>query len=60
MRAAAVVYTLGVLCLSATGFLCPWWFLGFIPLGAGAIWAADNLIDVGEERRGDTPAAPSR
>jgi hypothetical protein len=53
-------YLLGVLLLATAGFLCPVWYVGFVPLGLGALWASYDLIDDGEGERGDTSTAPPR
>jgi hypothetical protein len=53
MRRDLIVYALGVVLVSLVGFFSPWWWLGFAPLGAGAIWAYYDVIDV-EEADGDT------
>lgn len=60
MRRAVVLYLFGVTLLTLAGFFSPFWYLGFVPLGAGAVWAAYDLIDVGEAQRGDTATAPPR
>jgi hypothetical protein len=49
------VYALGVLCLALTGFFSPLWFLGFVPLGAGLLWASYDMVEV---TSGDTTTAP--
>jgi hypothetical protein len=49
------VYLLGVVLVSLCGFFSPLWWLGFLPLGAGLIWAAYDLIDAE-----DADAQPSR
>ena len=46
MKLARTLYALGVLSFAAVGFLSPLWFLGFLPLGAGLIWAAYDLVEV--------------
>ena len=43
---ALALYALGVLAGSLAGFFSPWWFLGFLPLCAGLIWAAYDLVEV--------------
>ncbi len=48
MNAARALYALGVLCAALVGFFCPLWYLGFLPLSAGALWAAYDLVDVKE------------
>jgi hypothetical protein len=51
---AVVLFALGVLVGSLAGFLSPWWFLGFLPLSAGLIWAAYGL-DFEEVASGPPP-----
>lgn len=46
MRLAHTLYALGVLSFALVGFLSPLWFLGFLPLGVGSIWAAYDLVEV--------------
>ncbi len=41
-----VLYLLGVGLGAAAGFFSPVWYLGFLPLAAGLIWAAYDLIEV--------------
>lgn len=48
MTAVRVLYVFGVVCAALVGFLSPVWYLGFIPLSAGALWAAYDLVDVKE------------
>lgn len=60
MSRAHVAFGLGVVCLSLVGFLCPWWFLGFAPLGAGLVWAAYDIDLDAEDAGGDVAAAPRR
>lgn len=50
---ARILYTTGVAFAALVGFLCPIWYLGFVPLSVGALWAAYDLIDV-EGDDGDT------
>lgn len=52
-----VAYMLGVVALALAGFFSPWWWLGFVPLGAGLVWAYYDVIDV-EEEDADTSSAP--
>lgn len=55
------VYALAVAAGSLAGFLSPLWFLGFVPLCAGLLFAALYLIDDGEELAdGDTAPAHRR
>lgn len=46
MKLARLVYALGVLAVALAGFFSPLWFLGFLPLGTGLIWAAYDLVEV--------------
>ena len=46
MNLARALYALGVWALSLAAFCSPLWFLGFLPLGAGLIWAAYDLVEV--------------
>lgn len=46
MSRVDLVYALAVLCAALCGFLSPLWFLGFLPLSAGLLWAWYDLIDV--------------
>lgn len=55
MRRAQLLYAAGVAAGSAAGFCSPAWFLGFIPLSAGLVWAAYDLVEVTD---GDTSPAP--
>lgn len=59
MIAARILFAAGVVCAALVGFFSPWWFLGFVPLAAGLIWAAYNLVDV-EETNADTPPTSRR
>lgn len=52
----ALIYTLGVACAALVGFLSPWWFLGFLPLSLGLVWAAYDLVEV----TGAEPPKPPR
>lgn len=53
MNRDTLAYALGVVLLALVGFFSPWWWLGFLPLGAGLIWAYYDVIDV-EETDADT------
>lgn len=44
MRAVWAVYLSGVAAVSCAGFFSPFWFLGFVPVGVGLVWAAYDLI----------------
>jgi len=46
VKAVWLVYALGVVAGSLVGFLSPLWYLGFVPLSAGLIWAAYDLVEV--------------
>lgn len=59
MRFTAVLYTLGVAAAALVGFCSPVWYLGFVPISVGAIWAAYDLVDV-EERHGKSSRSPTR
>lgn len=56
---AVLLFALGVVAASLAGFLSPCWFLGFLPLSAGLIWAAYGL-DFGQEVASGPPPPPSR
>lgn len=57
IKRAWLAYATGVGSVSATGFCSPLWFLGFLPLGAGLIWAAYDLVEVTD---GEPSSAPQR
>ena len=59
MRRALLTLTLGVLCLSLVGFFSPWWFLGFLPIGAALTWAGYEIDFEGGED-GKPSSAPNR
>lgn len=50
-----VVYAAGVASGSAAGFCSPLWFLGFIPLSAGLVWAAYDLVEVDGAKPSSAP-----
>ena len=52
-----LTFTAGVLAASAAGFFSPLWYLGFVPLAAGLIWAAYDLVDVPKEALDGKPSA---
>jgi hypothetical protein len=60
MTRVHLAYTLGLILLSLPGFLCPIWYVGFIPLGVGLLWATYDLIDTEEAAGGNTSATPRR
>lgn len=55
MRLVHTLYALGVLAGAAAGFFSPLWFLGFLPLAAGLVWAAYDLAEVTD---GEPSSAP--
>lgn len=57
MRRVWFTYAAGVAATSATGFCSPLWYLGFLPLGAGLIYAAYDLVEVTDA---DAPPTPQR
>lgn len=57
MKLAYALYALGVLALALAGFCSPLWFLGFLPLGAGLVWAAYDLVEV---TNGEPTSTPQR
>ena len=54
-----IAYTLGVLCVAAALFFSPCWWLGFLPLGAGLVWAAYDLIDAEDADDHPSPTPPT-
>ena len=50
-----VAYATGVAAGSAAGFCSPLWYLGFVPLSAGLIWAAYDLVEADD---GESSSAP--
>lgn len=48
MGLTRLLYAFGVICAALVGFFSPIWYLGFVPLCAGFIWAAYDLVDVKE------------
>ena len=38
------LYALGVIAASSAGFFSPCWFLGFVPLSVGLVYAALDLV----------------
>lgn len=56
MNRIYLAWALGCALLALVGFFSPVWYLGFLPLGAGLLWAVYDLIDV-EDPGGDAPTA---
>jgi hypothetical protein len=54
MRQIYACYAAGVALVGLAGFFSPVPELGYLALGAGAIYAAHELVDDGEDDRGDT------
>lgn len=59
MRRLWFTYALGVAAGAAAGFLSPFWYLGFVPVSAGLLYAFYDLVDV-EVPDGDVPSDPQR
>jgi hypothetical protein len=55
MNQARAAFALGVVALALTGFFSPFWFLGFIPIGVGLVWAAYDLVEVTDGEPSSTP-----
>ncbi len=55
----AVAFVVGVVLVSLAGFFSPLWFLGFLPYGAGLIWAA-YYFDFAEVTNGEPSSTPQR
>ena len=55
MKLARTLYAFGVLSLALVGFFSPFWFLGFLPLGGGLVWAAYDLVEVADAEPSSTP-----
>lgn len=55
MRLVWSTYAAGVAALAALGFLSPFWPLGFLPIGAGLIWAAYDLVEVATDDDASPP-----
>lgn len=60
MRLAVALYALGVAAGACAGFFSPWPFLGFLPLCAGLVWAAYDLVEVTDGEPSPTPQHTSR
>lgn len=56
-RRWVLTYTSGVATASAAGFCSPLWYLGFLPLSAGLLYAAYDLVEVTDA---DAPPTPQR
>lgn len=59
MRLAHSLYALGVVAGALAGFFSPLWFLGFLPLAAGLVWAAYDF-DLVEVANGEPSSTPQR
>lgn len=57
MKRVVFAYTLGVALVAVCLFLSPLWWLGFLPLGVGLVWAAYDLIDA-EDVNGNPSRTP--
>jgi len=55
MKRIWLTYAAGVCAGSAAGFCSPLWFLGFIPLSAGLVWAAYDLVEVTNDEPSSAP-----
>lgn len=53
------LYAAGVCALALAGFFSPFWFLGFVPVGVGLVWAAYDF-DLVEVTDGEPSSAPQR
>mgnify|MGYP003349674652 FL=1 len=60
MNRAIVLYTAGVAAGAAAGFCSPFRYLGFVPICVGAIWAAYDLVQVGDADADTATTAPRR
>lgn len=56
MRRARTLYAVGVTLAATGGFASPYRWTGFLVLGAGAIWAAYDLTEIGDADDGDASA----
>lgn len=57
MTLVRTLYAMGVANASLAGFYSPLWYLGFLPLAAGLVWAAYDLVEVPD---GEPSPAPKR
>lgn len=55
MRLVRAFYALGVAAASSAGFFSPLWYLGFLPLALGLVWAAYDLVEVPDAESPPTP-----
>jgi hypothetical protein len=60
MNRVWALYTAGVAAGSAAGFCSPFWYLGFVPIAVGAVWAAYDLVQVGDADGDTATTAPRR
>ena len=54
------LYTAGVAAGAAAGFCSPFRYLGFVPICVGAVWAAYDLVQVGDADGDTATTAPRR
>jgi hypothetical protein len=52
MKRIWACYLAGVAAAATAGFCSPWWWTGFLPVAAGCMWAAFDLIEI-EDADGD-------
>jgi hypothetical protein len=57
VNAVRFMYGMGVGFGALVGFFSPFFYLGFIPLSVGLIWAAYDLVEVDGD---EPPSAPKR
>lgn len=55
MKFAHVLYGLGVTAGGFAGWLSPWPYTGFVPVAAGLVWAAYDLVEVDGAEPASTP-----
>jgi hypothetical protein len=55
MRRIWLTYAAGVASGSVAGFCSPLWYLGFVPLSAGLLWAAYDLVEVDSDESSSAP-----
>lgn len=59
MRRVQMLFGAGVAAGATAGFCSPWWWTGFVPIAAGCVWAAYDLVDV-KDADGDTARTAAR
>jgi hypothetical protein len=57
VKRVRLAYSAGVVAGAAAGFCSPLWYLGFVPLSAGLVWAAYDLVEADD---GESSSAPQR